>query len=213
MREIPRQPGGVLLAWTTLRQTISLTFEFISAFLVAGLLWWLAVPTLVLIGPATAMLYHLAQAAVDGQIVAIRDFRAALRGSWPWSTIHSLAWLAAWLLIFVNARFYARLVDPPLVFSLAVPVLLIWAGIGFFLFPAALRQQQTPRLRTTLRRALALLVRKPGVTLGVWVLGSGLVIIATMLPILLVLLPGALAVWSQALAVALDPAVENNHAT
>lgn len=195
---------GFGLAWQALRRAVVVVYENIVPLLVASLVWWLALPTLVLLGPATTALYRVLFAAADERVVRVSDLRQAWRDAWPWSALLALSWLAVLVMLLVNLRFYQAVVGRSLSFSFGWPLLLIWGSLGFFLFPAALHSN-TRRTRSAYREALRWVVVRPARTVGMWMLWIPVVVVCVYLPVLIVALPLVAAAWAVCIVRPFDP--------
>ncbi len=206
MADIPSPAlNGFAGAWRSLGIAGRLLVENGLPLLVASLLWWIAAPLIIVSGPATLSLYRLAQQAAAGQRLELRQIGRSWRGGYRWSSIHTLAWLVVALGIILNARLYSAAVSPMLIFSLALPLLVLWSTIGLYLFPVALHQA-SHRFRTNLRGAVIQIAVQPQRTIGVWLAFVTITAVCIAIPVLIFIWPGFLALWVSVLIRSNSPA-------
>jgi uncharacterized membrane protein YesL len=201
----PQSLNGFAGAWRSLATAGRLLVDNGLPLLIASLLWWIAAPLILFSGPATLSLYRVARIAAAGQRVELRELGRSWRGGYRWSSIHALGWLVGSLGIILNARLYSAAVSPILIFSLALPLLLLWGTIGLFLFPVAL-QHDSQRFRSNLRAAVTLIASQPQRTIGVWLGFVLITVVCIVVPVLIFIWPGMLALWGSTLARPAAPA-------
>lgn len=191
--------------WQTLRglkASLRLWFDHFGTLSLAGIVWFIAAATLIMLGPATLMLYRLARKAALGKRLEWSTEWADWRANYGWSSLHALGWLAGLMLILLGLRWLINVTNSILAVAFSLPIILIWLGIGFMLFTVAL-EHQSPSLGTSLKWSVIELGSSIGRASAIWLSLGCLLLFGWIFPPILLVLPLILALWSS--IVVLEP--------
>lgn len=154
--------------------------------------------SVLVLGPANAGLYTVAQQITEGRAVKTRVFFEGLRQHYKLGWQVYGAWMAGFVLILINLQFYTQInsvVGLALVILL-LDVLLIWVSLLIYIGPLMLLQTDK-RLRIIARNAFLMALGRPLFTLVTLVLMVLILGVSTFLSLLLFIITFAfLAVWS-----------------
>ena len=196
----PSRQHGFSAVVRAVRTSFILFYDHFGIFVLASLVWWLSAATLVMLGPATLVLYRLARLAAQGRRLEWREAWLDWRENYVWSSMHALGWLAIFVGILLNVRFYQTITQSILTFTIGFPITLIWIGIGLMLFPAAL-DYDSKRVRRSFGVASVEFGRSPLRALGMWLIGWLMLAICVILIPLFIFLPPVVALWTTLLLV------------
>jgi uncharacterized membrane protein YesL len=148
---------------------------------VFNILWALLTVLVIPAVPAAAGLYYATNQLAHQQPVNWRTFFEGIRThfwlSWRWGLMN----LAVLIVLAVNFRYYGSL--PAAWAGWAQGLFLglagLWGLLQMYTFPLLLEQTDR-RLRTAMRNSLVLLVRRPGLTLGLVFFLAGLIALSTL---------------------------------
>ncbi|GIV96761.1 MAG: hypothetical protein KatS3mg057_1418 [Herpetosiphonaceae bacterium] len=191
----PKSPLGALRA---LKRALRQLYDNFFLFTILGALLYLTLPTVILPGVVVATIYQIARQAQNQPAPAFSDLLPALRAALPWGPLLFLSGLVGLVLLLFNIQFYGATETLALLQPLWMLLLILWLSIGFYSFAIAVALDW-PGIRAVVRIAFLFVAARPFTTLTVWLGVPLLIAIALVLPLLLFLLPGLLALWATTL--------------
>lgn len=193
-------------------QAIRVVYEDLFILVFLSTLTWLGLMLVVPFFPAFAALHEVAVVALEGRSIRTGLFWQYLRARFGKALLLGLIMTVLTAVLMVNVRFYSQ--HPWQVLRyLAVFwlwVLLIWAMAAMYIFPLLALQEDT-RLVILVRNALFLTLGRPLQTLGGFILLLVAVVVTTVLPIFLLVLPALWAVYTTLLAQQLVLSIQHQY--